>query len=540
MENKSSEETLNQKLNLAIHFHNAGEYDSAEKLYKSILDNIPNHQQSLALLGALNIQQKKWMQAVEHLSALVNLGSSNAFLFGNLGVALLEIKQFEKALYHLNKAIEIKPDYAVAYNSRGVALKELNRLEEALESYEKALNLDDQNAGSYRNKGVVLHELNRIDEALFFFEKAIVFDPSYLEAHSNKGVALQELGEINQSISALEKAIWLKDDYWEAIYNKSLTLLLSGDYENGFHLYESRFKLDEYIQPVLKTEKLERKHIQIDFLKNKHILIYAEQGLGDTLQFCRYVKVLKDYGPKITLLVQKPLFNLLRTLSGIDCIITEMDFAQPYEFYTPLMSLPHILRVNVSNENNFSAYIHPDSTKVNYWVQKLGLKTKPRVGLVWSGGFRADQPAVWSVNKRRNLPFEYFAELADFEIDFFSIQKGEPAESEFKKSIEIGWSGPTIKNYTDELKDFSDTAGLIEQLDLIISVDTSTAHLAAAMGKQVWLLNRFDTCWRWLLDTEASPWYPTLTIFRQKRPGDWASVMKKVKEMLRINYAKIY
>ena len=164
-----------------------------------------------------------------------------------------------------------------------------------------------------------------------------------------------------------------------------------------------------------------------------------------------------------------------------------------------------------------------------FWQAKLGDKNKPRVGLVWSGGFRPNQPEVWSVNSRRNIPLAKLAALKNPDIEFYSLQKGQPAESELAELISDNWGGPNLVDYTSLLNDFSDTAALIENLDLVISVDTSTAHLAGALGKPVWILNRFDTCWRWLLERTDSPWYPTAKLYRQQKAGDWDAVVQRVK-----------
>jgi hypothetical protein len=196
------------------------------------------------------------------------------------------------------------------------------------------------------------------------------------------------------------------------------------------------------------------------------------------------------------------------------------------------MSLPLAFNTTVESIPNEVPYIYADSSKVLYWKNKLSSSNKLRVGLVWSGGSRPNQPEVWRVNERRNLPFHYLNIFKSLDVHFYSLQKGDPAEKEFKLLMQSSKNEFNIIDYTDELLDFTDTAALIENLDLIISVDTSTAHLAAAMGKPVWILNRFDNCWRWLLNRTDSPWYPTVKLYRQETKGDWASVCKNVYEDL--------
>ena len=192
-------------------------------------------------------------------------------------------------------------------------------------------------------------------------------------------------------------------------------------------------------------------------------------------------------------------------------------------------SLPLAFKTTLSTVPTHIPYLRSNAQKVHFWKQKLGPKTRPRVGLVWSGGFRADHPELWSVNNRRNIPLASLAPLRDADIEFYSLQKGQPAESELSQLTSERWNGPHLIDHTNLLQDFADTAALIDNLDLVISVDTSTAHLTGALGKPVWILNRFDTCWRWLLERTDSPWYPTATLYRQERIGDWHGVVQRVR-----------
>jgi len=268
-------------------------------------------------------------------------------------------------------------------------------------------------------------------------------------------------------------------------------------------------------------------------LENKTILVVSEQGLGDTLQFCRYVPMLAKLGAKVIFEVQKPLLALLKGVEGVTSMTTTgIEPAEPYDCYCPLMSLPHAFQTTLETIPSSVPYISTDPEKTEYWAKKLGNKNKMRIGLVWSGGFRPDQPEVWATNNRRNLPLEKLVAFKDIDAEFYSLQKGDPAESELVEVLKNGWEGPQIINHANELKDFTDTAALIENLDLIIAVDTSTAHLAAALGKPTWILNRFDTCWRWLQEREDSPWYKSVRLFRQKQQGDWDEVLRYIKQEL--------
>jgi hypothetical protein len=230
--------------------------------------------------------------------------------------------------------------------------------------------------------------------------------------------------------------------------------------------------------------------------------------------------------------VPKPLMRLLANLSGVAQLVEAGSALPPFDFQCPLMSLALAFKTDLSNIPANIPYIKSEADKSEYWKEKLGERSKPRVGLVWSGGFRPNQPEVWRVNERRNIPLAKFAALKDVDVEFYSLQKGQPAESELAELNSNNWNGPHIIDFTSDLNDFSDTAALIDNLDLVISVDTSTAHLAGALGKPVWILNRFDTDWRWLLDRSDSPWYPTAKLFRQQRIEDWTGVIDQVKNEL--------
>jgi hypothetical protein len=250
-------------------------------------------------------------------------------------------------------------------------------------------------------------------------------------------------------------------------------------------------------------------------ISGKTIYVYAEQGLGDTIQFCRYIPLLAERGARVLFEPQIQIHNLLIDLDGVKELLKPGQLTPSYDFHCPLMSLPLAFKTNKDSIPKIIPYLKPQKEKSDYWEKQLSAIKKPKVGLVWSGGFRPNNPELWAVNLRRNIPFELISQLNCNEI---------------KK--EQFWGSANFHDFTEKLIDFSDTAALIKQLDLVISVDTSTAHLAGAMGKNVWILNRYDACWRWLIKTEISVWYPTAKLFRQKKPGEWDDVIKDAKKQL--------
>jgi hypothetical protein len=544
--------------------HQLGELEQASDYYKNILLLEPEHFDALQLLGALAMQNKAWEESLELLTKALKQKNTNANVYNNFGLVQHELQQLEGALISYDKAIGLKQDYALAYNNRGSVLHDLKQLDTALESYNKAIILQPGYVEPYYNRGLVQSELKRLPEALESYNKAIALKINYPEAYNNRGSVFEELGqlekalanyikatELNQnfamayvnqgivlkelkqieaSLACYEKAIHLKPDFPEAFWNQSLTLLLKGDLERGFSLYESGWHTKQRGIQRAFTKPL---WLGKDSLVNKTILLYSEQGLGDTLQFCRYASLVAKLGAQVILEVQKPLKNVLFTLPGIHQLIVEGEELPAFDYQCPLMSLPLAFKTTLETIPNQVPYLFADPDKDRYWQDKLGTTHKLKVGLVWSGGFRPNQPAIWAVNERRNLPFHHWSALKDVDVFFYSLQKGDPAESEFKQIMQLEWNGPLIIDYTAELHDFADTAALINNLDLIISVDTSTAHLAAAMGKPVWLLSRFDGCWRWLLNRDDSPWYPSIRLFRQREPGNWNEVIQKIRAQLR-------
>ena len=253
------------------------------------------------------------------------------------------------------------------------------------------------------------------------------------------------------------------------------------------------------------------------------MLVYAEQGFGDAIHFCRYVPLLAARGARVICQAPRPLMAVFSTLKGVDRLIADDEEPPPFDFHIALMSLPLAFGPLLEAVPGETPYLAADPARAAAWRERLGEKTRPRVGLVWAGGHRPDQPEMSAVNARRNIGLANLAPLRAVNADFYSLQKGQPAEGELPALIADGWDGPKIHDFTAELRDFADTAALMEALDLIISVDTATAHLAGALGRPIFIVVRFDGCWRWM-DRQESPWYGEARLFHQPAPGDWAPV----------------
>jgi tetratricopeptide (TPR) repeat protein len=374
----------------------------------------------------------------------------------------------------------------------------------------------------------VFNAMHRFEHALLAYDQSLAINPAVAQVLCNRGAVLQALQRAGEAKACFDQAIAIDADLVEAHCHRAYVSLLLGDWLAGWQSYEWRAQHPQ--SRISRRNFPAPRWTRHDPLQGKTILVHSEQGLGDTLQFCRFVSVLADRGAHVVFEVQRPLLALLQTLSGVGQVIAAGDDLPDFDFHCPLMSLPQELGVTEAHLlENSAPYLAADPGKSQQWARRLVARRRPRVGLVWSGGFRPEQPELWSTHERRNISLAQISTLNTPGVDFFSLQKGEPAESQVLAEIGLQWQSDNFFNYAAELKDFSDTAALIANLDLVISVDTSTAHLAAAMGKPVWLLNRFDTCWRWQLHRRDSPWYPNLTVFRQTAAADWSTPLQQIR-----------
>lgn len=548
--------------NRGVLLQETGQLDDAIKAYDNALRIKADHIEAYSNKAIIYRSFGDLESGLACLDKALEINDSFAEGHCNRGLILQGLRRYDEAIACYNRALELKPDYVEAMNNRGVILKDLGKFAEAMASFYVAISLKKDYADAYSNLGLVFQEIKQPDAAIMQYTKAIELKEDFAEAYFNRGVTLQKLDDYDAAIKDYQTAIAKKNHFAQphnnlgvifhelqqldlsvlhfdqaiedpgttadASWNRSLVLLTQGKYLEGWKEYEWRRKASK--SGVLKNRVFHKPlWIGNESLENKTILVVSEQGLGDTLQFCRYVPMLAKLGAKVIFEVQKPLLALMKGIGGVASMTTTgIEPAEPYDCYCPLMSLPHAFKTTLDTIPSTIPYIPSDQEKTEYWANKLGKKDKLRIGLVWSGGFRPDQPEVWATNNRRNLPLEKLIAFKDIDADFYSLQKGDPAESELVEVQKNGWDGPNIINYTSELNDFTDTAALIENLDLVIAVDTSTAHLAAALGKPTWILNRFDTCWRWLQEGEDSAWYPSVKLFRQKQQGDWDGVLNAI------------
>jgi tetratricopeptide (TPR) repeat protein len=497
------------------------DYDRAVALMPGHPHPHGNRADALAALGRAG-------EALDSYDRALALEPRDAGLHYSRANLLAGQRRWEEAVAGYDRALALDPNHVQALVNRGNVLVDLHRAEAALASYDAALAVQPDLAQAWSNRGNALRALNRHGEALDSCERAIALDPGYADPLHNRGTVLAELGRYGEAIADYGLCLQLDPDMTDARLNLGFAHLATGDYARGWSLYQTRWEMTGHHRFVADRGFQQPLWLGAESLAGKTILLHSEQGLGDTLQFCRYVPRVAALGARVILEAEAPLMGVLASLAGVDRLAPRGAALPDFDLHCPLMSLPLAFATTLETIPADVPYLAADPDKIEAWKRRLGTRTRPRVGLVWSGGFRPDQPELWGLNERRNIPLGRLAALRGAAVEFHSLQKGEPAESELR-AVAPRWRGPDIVDHAGELADFTDTAALIENLDLVISVDTSTAHLAGALGKPVWILNRFDNCWRWLCGRADSPWYPTARLFRQTRFGDWDEVVDEVK-----------
>jgi len=465
-------------------------------------------------------------QALECYHRAIALRPGYAEALNNRGALLLVLGRHQAALDSLDAALALRPDFVEAIYSRGNVLHALHHYEEALVCYDRALALRPDHPEAWNNRGTVLLALNRHTEALAACDRAIVLRSEWPDPVCNRGVALQVLGRHEEAASCFARALALQPDSAESHTNLSISRLAVGDLEAGWREYEWRWKTAT-VRDSVRRFLVPRWSDQLD-IAGRTILLHAEQGFGDTLQFCRYVPLVAARAT-VVLEVPAPLRRLLATLAGGATIVAHGEKLPKFDLHCPLLSLPLAFGTTLATIPAAVPYLRADLAQTEAWRRRLAALPGLRVGVAWAGGMRPFDPLLRAIDLRRSMTLGQFAPLAALPgVSLVSLQKGEPASQ-----MRTPPAGMDIHDWTDELGDFADSAALVAALDLVITVDTAVVHLAGALGKPVWVLNRFDTCWRWLPGREDSPWYPTARLFRQPVPGDWDGVITSVCGALR-------
>ncbi len=506
--------------NLANVLRKSKRAEEALMSYKQATILMPLNPEMHNNLGAVLQELGKLKEAVLSCRQAITLNPSFAKAHNNLGTALKKQHKLEDAIKCFNRAIELKPDYAEAYYNLGSALHTSSRFDQAIDAFKKAITIKPHYAKAHYNLGNTLKEQNNLDDAVTSYKQSIAINPDYVMAHNNLGTVLQEQGKIDDAAKCYSRAIKLKPDYADAHVNKALTSLLNGNLKNGWQEYEWRLRTKNYAHKSFNRPMWNGKP-----LNGKTILVHTEQGFGDTIQFIRYLPMVQAQGGRVIFECLQNLICLLQNGNGFDKIIERKSsdkLSEQFDVHVPLLSLPGLFDTTLDSIPSNIPYIAADPSLIDQWRIRFDDDNKYKIGIVWAGN--PDHKKDHS----RSCSLSDFATLAEIpELSFYSLQKG-PASEEGSK-----WpDGNKIIKLDNEINDFADTAAIIANLDLVISVDTVVAHLAGAIGKPVWTLLPLVPDWRWLLNRTDSPWYPSMHLFRQTRSDDWAGVFERVKQTL--------
>jgi tetratricopeptide (TPR) repeat protein len=555
----------------ALSWHQQGRLQEAASIYQRILSLDPKNFDALHGLGILYGQAGYLEEAVRLIGEACTVQPDNFLVHYNRGKTFQELKRLEDALWSFDTALALKSDYVEALINKGNALNDLRRHEEALLSLDKALALRPDSAESHYNRAIALECLGRHEEALNAYDKAIALNPGYAKAYLNRGNVLKSLEHHDEALASYSAAIALKSDFAEAHNNLGTSLEALKRYEealsaydraivlnaksvefhiNRGHVLQSLQRYDEAL--VSYDEAIGLEPDVAEFYKwrwkaritgayfseplwlgersiaGKTILLHAEQGYGDSIQFVRYAQMVEALGANVILWVPGSLVSLFKTLNGSFRLFTKRDELLPFDMQCPLMSLPLALGTTVPGIPAQIPYLFADPNLQRQWQPRLGPRRGPRVGLAWSGSPQHKN------DSKRSIPLRELQPFLDLDVEYHSLQK-ELREEDRAAIAEF----TQIRSHEEELGDFADTAALIAEMDLIITVDTAVAHLAGALGKAVWIMLPYVADFRWLIERSDSPWYPTARLFRQSGSGNWRSVMDKVRsELHKMNFSE--
>jgi tetratricopeptide (TPR) repeat protein len=516
---KASVPNLSRLQRQAYHSFQHGDLDKAERLCAGILEYRPEDFDALHLLGVLNFQRRRLAEALRFLSRALKINSGSADAMSNLGLALHATGRFDEAVANYRSALLLAPDHPeILYNLANACL-ELGRVDEALANYDAALAKTPGHVGALVNRGNALLRLNRPVEAIASYEKALAAMPRHPQILTNRGHALRRLDRPFEAIADFEAALKAGPDFPEAHFEAAMTRLTLGEFDAGWKAYEWRWRTGAFAR--------QRRQLQAPLwlgdapVSGKTILLHAEQGFGDTIQFIRYAPLLVERGAKVVCEVQPELKPLLSQFADI-AIIAAGEPLPAFDLHCPMLSLPLAFGTTPETIPAGIPYLGAPVERLARWRDRLPAG-RSRAGFVWSGS-----PSHKN-DRNRSIPLARLSALfEDPALSCFSLQ------SELRKTDEEALRNlPGLVDLGGEFRDFADTAAAISMLDVVISVDTAVAHLAGALGKPVMILLPYAADFRWMRDSADTPWYPTAKLLRQPAFGDWDSVIGRLGDQLR-------
>jgi tetratricopeptide (TPR) repeat protein len=496
-----------------------GKKETAIASFDRALKLRPNYAEALSNRGLTLYELGRFEEALVSFEDALNAERNHAEALLNRGLTLHKLNRFEEALASFAGALAVRPNYIEALRNRGTVLRELKRYGEALASFEQALRARPDSAETLSNLGVTLHEMKMFDLALTSYDRALRMRPDYAEALTNRGITMLELKLFDEALESFDRALQARPEFAEAHCCRAICRMLVGDFDRGWKENEWRWETEH-----LRREKrnfAQPLWLGSDAIAGKTILLHGEQGFGDVIQFCRYVPLVAERGAHVIVEIPNSLLELMRTLMGPAEIVSKGQPLPNFDMHCPLLSLPLAFRTRLETIPCAIPYLRAAPSTVRSWGVRLASQKRFRVGLAWSG--RPDHKN----DHNRSLELTTLLPLLDCDATFVSLQR------ELRRGDAVTLQDRAdLLHFGDKLSDFSETAALVSSLDLVISVDTSVAHLAGALGKPVWILLPYAADWRWLLDREDSPWYSSARLFRQNQDRTWADVIARVHDAL--------
>jgi tetratricopeptide (TPR) repeat protein len=495
-----------------------GDLDNAERLYNAVVQGAPQNFDALHGLGQIHHRRGRLDTALVLFQEALRADLGRPEGFASLGLLFHALKQFERALKSYDEGLRLAPGDAELHNRRGVALLELGRVREALEDFQHALAADPENLDALGNRGNALFRLNRPAEAIEAYDRALERVPQSAPLLTNRAIALRRLDRPHEALMSAQRALAGNPNFAPAGFVEGTVRLLLGDFASGWRGYEARWGGSMAAQ---RRELAAPLWLGTQSLAGKTILLHAEQGFGDTIQFVRYAPLVAARGARVVIEVQPQLVRLLSGMSGVESVIPRKASLPHFDFHCPLASLPLALGTELHSIPADVPYLMPPADACKHWQARLP-RSRPLVGLVWSGERAHDN------DLNRSIRLETLLALVDgVDAQFVSLQYDVR-----ERDAALLKARPDVLHIGQEFTDFADTAAAIAALDAVISVDTAVAHLCGAIAKPLFLLLPYAADFRWLRERSDSPWYPTARLFRQRQFGDWAGAIAALQQDL--------
>jgi tetratricopeptide (TPR) repeat protein len=484
--------------------------------FERVLAKRPDHVGSLYNRAGILRDLGRPEEALESFERASAIKPDYAEALNGAGLALLDLGRQAEALVRFERALAARQHYPAALNNRAGTLQELGRPEEALAGYDKLLELQPEHAEALYNRGIVLRDLSRPLEALASLDAALAINPRHVDALNNRGIVLRDLARPTEALASYDRALALAADNAETHVNRSCVRLLLGDFAQGWPEFEWRWRTRDFAP--WRRDFAAPLWLGEESLAGRTILLHAEQGMGDALQFARYVPLVATRGARVVLEVPPPLTRLMSSVAGVAQVIGRGEALPPFDFHCPLLSLPLAFRTVRDAIPAGVPYLFPSAERAARWKQSVPDTGVRRIGLAWAGN------ADFKGDRSRSIGLERLSPLLSVGgVAFFSLQKDLRAGDR-----DILLKHPQVTPLGEAIADFDDTAAIMASLDIVISSDTSVVHLAGALGRPVWILLQQVADWRWSLDRADCPWYPTARLFRQPKLDDWESVVREV------------